>query len=59
MEIELAGRRPRYDVHDAAKVLYDLVPCLGDMESRKAVTLIVGELPTLECRLSDLELRKQ
>jgi hypothetical protein len=59
MEIELARRRARYYVHDAAVVLYDLLPCLKDLEARKAVTEICGELGTLERRLKDMEASRQ
>lgn len=56
MEIELGRRRARDYVHDATDVLYDLLPRLKDLEARKTLTEIIGELSTQERRLKDLEL---
>jgi hypothetical protein len=55
MEIELGRRRARDYVHDATDVLYDLLPRLKDLEARKTLTEIIGELSTQERRLKDLE----
>lgn len=54
MEIELGRRRARDYIHDATEVPYDLLPRLKDLEARKTLTEIIGELSTQERRLEDL-----
>ena len=54
LEIEIARRRAIHHVHDAARILTDVMHYV-EPAYRQAYTAIVGSLSNLEQQLSDLE----
>jgi len=54
LEIELARRRAIHHVHDAARILTDVMHYV-EPAYRETYTAIVGSLSKLEQHLSDLE----
>jgi hypothetical protein len=54
-QLELARLRAQHHVRDGARILADAVYLIPNMEARVAVTSIVGQLQTIEQRLTDLE----
>ena len=54
LEIELARRRAIHHVHDAARILTDVMHYV-EPAHRETYTAIVGSLSNLEQHLSDLE----
>lgn len=52
-EVELARLRSRAHIDDAVKTLYDLLPVLPTMEGRTFVTELIGQLETIERKLTE------
>jgi hypothetical protein len=53
LELEIARRRALHHVHDAARIITDVMPYIP-VDDRQAYTAIVGGLSSLEQRLNDL-----
>ena len=53
-ELELARRRALHHLHDAGRILAESLHLAAITEARRALTEIVGQIQTLERRLTDL-----
>jgi hypothetical protein len=53
-EAELAKRRALYALHDAGRILSDGSSFFADLDKRKVITKLVGEIQSIERKLKGL-----
>jgi hypothetical protein len=56
LEIELARRRCCHHLHDARRILYDVIHEIDRPETRNVWQIAIGDIQALERQLTDLTL---